>query len=100
MKGGKIDKKPYGLELWHLALALHKKGTKVVADWTPDGYPDGAIICIKGEDPYDGDHYMLKTSEGWMDPWHNMPAELRKAGYRKRLPSGTDFLVALVPAES
>ena len=100
VKGREIDKKPYGLELHHLALALQEKGVKVVADWAPDGCPDGTIICISGKSPYDGDHYMLKTPEGWMDPWHNMPTEPKEAGYRNWLPDETYFLVALVPVES
>lgn len=100
MKEGEIDEDPCGLELHHLALALQKNGIKVVADWAPERYPDGTIICISGKQPYEGDHYMLKTPAGWMDPWHNVaktPNKPRKAGYRKRLPNGTFFLVALVP---
>lgn len=97
VKGKSVNESPPGFELHHLALALKKKRFKVVADWSPDGIPDGAIVCISGPPPYDGDHYILKTPHGWMDPWYNLDENKRAAKYRKRLPNGTSFLVALVP---
>lgn len=97
IKGGSINAHPPGLELHHLALALHKKGVKVVADWSPDKILDGTIVCISGDPPYDGDHYMLKTPHGWMDPWYNLDDKKIEARYRKGRPKGTSFLVALVP---
>lgn len=94
-KGCSVNAKPRGLELHHIALAL-KKHVKVVADWSPDEIHDGSIVCISGSAPYDGDHYILKTPHGWMDPWYNLDENTMEAKYRKRLPKGTSFLVALV----
>ena len=96
-KGLSIDAEPGGLELHHIAIALKKEGVKVIADWFPAKIPDGTIVCIRGEQHYADDHYMLKTPSGWMDPWFNIEESNRKARFREDYPEGTDFLVALVP---
>lgn len=97
IKGQSVNARPRGLELHHLALALKKKSVKVIADWNPIEIPNGTIVCISGDPPYDGDHYMLKTPHGWMDPWYNLDESKMEAKYRKKYPKGTSFLVALVP---
>ncbi|HRF53390.1 MAG TPA: hypothetical protein PK027_02880 [Aquimonas sp.] len=97
VKGSSVNAPPHGLELHHLALALWKKRVKVVADWNPKEIPHGTIVCISGDAPYDGDHYMLKTPFGWMDPWYNIGTLPRKANFRQSYPGGTEFLVALIP---
>ncbi|KAB7702100.1 hypothetical protein GBN33_03095 [Plesiomonas shigelloides] len=98
-KNGKtVNQTPKGLELHHIALALQDYGYRVVADWKePKKFVQGTIVCIAGEKPYDGHHYMLKTRNGWMDPWLNIGKKPRKAGFRKKYPDGTEFLVALIP---
>ena len=98
-KDGKtVNAKPYGLELHHIALALQEHGHRFIADWRePARYREGTIVLVRGPAPYDGEHYMLKTRKGWMDPWHNMGTTPRKAGFRDTLPEDTEFLVALVP---
>lgn len=99
-KNGKtVRAEPKGLELHHIALALQERGYRVIADWKEaDEYPQGTIVCISGKKPYDGDHYILKTRKGWMDPWHNIGLkEPCKADFRRDYPEGTEFLVALVP---
>ena len=96
-KGLAINAEPGGLELHDIAIALQKAGVKVIADWDPADIPDGAIVCIRGKAPYADDHYILKTPSGWMDPWYNIGNNLREARSREEYPSGTYFLVALVP---
>lgn len=98
-KGGKtVNADPKGLELHHIALALQERGYRVIADWRDsEGFCEGTIVCIAGDKPYDGHHYMIKTQSGWMDPWLNMGMKPRKAGFRSSYPDGTEFLVALVP---
>ncbi|MCX7564492.1 hypothetical protein OS176_13270 [Xanthomonadaceae bacterium XH05] len=98
-KGGKtVQAAPKGLELHHIALALQERGYRVVADWRePSQFREGTIVCISGDKPYDGHHYIIKTRKGWMDPWHNIGTKPRKADFRKSYPKGTEFLVALVP---
>ena len=96
--GRTVQAAPKGLELHHIALALQEKGYRVIADWLEPGrFREGTIVCISGAAPYDGHHYMVKTRQGWMDPWHNLGTKPRKAGFRQSYPDGTEFLVALVP---
>lgn len=101
VKGAPIGARPKGLELDHIARALKEHKIVVVADWeepAPGRYRNGTIVCIgDSEASRDSHHYMLKTPYGWMDPWHNMDKEPRRAGYRQRFPRGKYFLVALVP---
>ena len=101
-KDGKtVNAHPKGLELHHIALALQERGYRVIADWKEsDRYPQGTIVCISGKHPYDGDHYILKTPKGWMDPWHNLDSKPRRANFRRDFPEGTEFLVALIPMAS
>ena len=97
VKGRSVNAGQPGLELHHIAIALQENRVKVIADWDPAEIPDGTIVCISGKPPYDGDHYILKTPYGWMDPWYNLDENKREARYRKAYPKGTFFLVALVP---
>lgn len=63
-------------------------------------WPSGTIVFLSEEwGRYkESGHYMVKTDEGWMDPWINGPDEKpRKADIRDRLPYGTSVQVALVP---
>jgi hypothetical protein len=97
VKGKRLDAKPHGLELHHLAIALQAKGLKVIADWAPDSLPDGAIAFVSGGLRYgEGGHYLLKTPKGWMDPWYNLRKN-KEAKYRDDLPRGTTLQVALIP---
>lgn len=100
VKGQSVNAGLPGLELHHIAIALQKKCVKVIADWDPTEIPDGTIVCISGKPPYDGDHYILKTPYGWMDPWYNLDENKMEARYRETYPRGTSFLVALVPVSS
>ncbi|MBJ6983739.1 hypothetical protein [Luteimonas sp. MC1750] len=63
VKGRSVNARPRGLELHHIARAV-KKHVKLVADWNPGELPDGSIVCISGDAPYDGDHYILKNPSG------------------------------------
>lgn len=97
VKGRSVNAGQPGLELHHIAIALQKKHVKVIADWAPTEIPDGTIVCISGKPPYADDHYILKTPNGWMDPWYNLDKNKMEARYRETYPRGTYFLVALVP---
>ena len=90
-----------GLELHHIAIALQIKGVKVIADWDPAAHhPNGSIICIGGKSRYKYDHYILKTPNGWMDPWFDLKKNNMVAKYREDYPKGADFLVALIPVQA
>ncbi len=60
--------------------------------------PYNAIVFIKRSTRYPYGHYLLKTANGWMDPWRNF--EFKKAriteacaGFRKRLPGKPIYAV-------
>lgn len=96
-----LDEKPKGLELHEIVLCLAAEGLHYIADWKePRKFVPGTIVCIRGEAPYEGDHYLLMTPNGWMDPYSNMEnpnAAYRESTYRDEFPTGTEFLVALIP---
>jgi len=101
IKGVPIDKRPYGLELHHLALALQSQGFHVVADWDrPKRFKPGTIVCVGVEGGrVDQEHYVVRTADDmWMDPWINYPVKPnRKAGLSIDFPKSKEFFVALVP---
>ena len=74
------------------------EGVKVIADWDSAAHhPDGSIVCIGGKSRYKYEHYILKTPNGWMDPWFDLKKNNMVAKYRDDYPKGADFLVALIP---
>ena len=92
-----VNDEPFGLELHHIAIALQKEGVKVIADWAPAIIPAGSIVCIGGKSRYKYEHYLLKTQDGWMDPWYDLDETNMVAKYREDYPKGAHFLVALIP---
>lgn len=95
-----VNEEPFGLELHHIAIALQKKGVKVIADWDPEEIPEGSIVCIGGKSRYKDEHYILRTPDGWMDPWYDLKKKHMVAQYREGYPKGANFLVALIPVSS
>lgn len=54
----------------------------------------GAIIFIKRSKNYLAGHYLLKTKNGWMNPWINYPnIKPVKAGYQKKLPGKVGWVI-------
>lgn len=54
----------------------------------------GAIVFIKPSKKYSAGHYLLKTKNGWMNPWINFPSiNLAKAGYEGRLPGSVRWVI-------
>ena len=46
----------------------------------------GTVVFIKPSKKYLAGHYLLKTKNGWMNPWINYPnINPAKAGYQKKL---------------
>ena len=96
-----VNDKTRGLELHQIAIALQNKGVKVIADWDSAAHhPDGSIVCIGGKSRYKYEHYILKTPNGWMDPWFDLKKNNMVAKYRDDYPKGADFLVALIPVST
>jgi hypothetical protein len=101
IKAKPLDEKPRGLDIHEIWLCLALERLQYVAEWEkPKKFVPGTIVCIGGEAPYDGDHYLLMTQNGWMDPYSNLdrPSDpYRESTYRDALPTRTKFLVALIP---
>lgn len=99
IKGNDIDGKPCGLSLRALSklITSHKAiygGTQDIIRW-----PIGTIAFLSEESGrYQGSgHYILKTPDGWMDPWANPETWPSQAKFRARLPANTTIQAALVP---
>lgn len=98
-KGASIDAEPEGLELEPIIKVLREAGIRMEQTSGLKRWPLGTIAFLSEErGRYKGSgHYLLKTAEGWMDPWSNMDETPRRAGFVDRLPHGTGVQAALVP---
>jgi hypothetical protein len=56
-------------------------------------YEDCAIVFIKKSKKYKYGHYLVRSKDTWMDPWINFPDKNRKAGFRKRLPGRSIYMI-------
>ncbi|MGB5907414.1 MAG: hypothetical protein WBG87_08245 [Stenotrophomonas maltophilia] len=101
IKAKPLDDEPCGLEIHEIWLCLAHERLQYVAEWKePKKFVSGTIVCIRGKAPYEGDHYLLMTPNGWMDPYSNLgrPSDpYRESIYRDELPASTKFVVALIP---
>lgn len=100
-KGAKIDALPFGLELDPIIRVMQDAGIVLTEEIALRRWPLGTIVFLseirgryKG-----GGHYLLRSPDGWMDPWANFPEKPRQSAYRERLPYGTGVQVALVPQQ-
>ena len=98
-KGRGIDAKRCGLWPGQIRDVLRDAGLVYHKISKAERWPVGTIIFLSEITgcyaPYG--HYMLKTPDGWMDPWVNMSKLPRYARFRNRLPNNTSVQVALVP---
>ncbi|MDQ1064486.1 MULTISPECIES: hypothetical protein [Stenotrophomonas] len=100
-KGGLIDADAPGLELEPIIDVLRDAGILMEQRVGAKRWPSGAIVFLSEEwGRYRGTgHYLLRTDDGWMDPWANPDEKRPRAEYLDRLPRGTTVQVALVPVE-
>lgn len=54
---------------------------------------EGAIVFIGKNEKYPNGHFLINTSEGWMDSWMNFPARPRDSGFRKVLPGNAEWVI-------
>lgn len=97
----RIDALPYGLELEPIIQVMQDAGIVLTVETGSRRWPLGTIVFLsETRGRYkDGGHYLLRSPDGWMDPWVNYPEEPRQSAYRERLPYGTSVQVALVPKQ-
>ena len=56
----------------------------------------GTIVFIERSKKYPAGHYLLKTKNGWMNPWINYPnINPAKAGFQKTLPGKVKWVVKI-----
>ncbi len=54
----------------------------------------GTMIFIKKSRKYPDGHYLVKTENGWTNPWINYPKiNLAKAGFQKKLPGKAQWIL-------
>ena len=57
----------------------------------------GSIVFIGSCPKYPAGHYLLKTINGWMNPWINFPhTKPIKAGFQKRLSGGARWIIEII----
>ncbi|HEB46924.1 MAG TPA: hypothetical protein ENI22_00455 [Candidatus Pacearchaeota archaeon] len=88
-----------GYYLKDIILALKKKklnyqDSKVTNNAKKYLKIPGSIIFIRRSKKYPAGHYLLKTKEGWMNPWINYPKiNPAKAGYNRKLPGEAQWIL-------
>lgn len=89
-----------------LVAALNRRGFSYKSHYVRKKdnmkYPKGSIVLIERSRDYPVGHYLVLTSQGWMDPWinmaHNKNIYEAKSGFRKQLPGKAMY--ALLPISS
>ena len=54
---------------------------------------DEAIVFIRRSKKYPAGHYLIKTNNGWMNPWINLPNIASKSGFQKKLPGEPQWII-------
>ncbi len=97
-RNGKSKEIYQGYYCKEIVAVLKKKGVdfrfKYVSKKNNRIYKNGTIVFIKRTKEYPKGHYLIKTLNGWMDPWINMPKmNPAKSGLRKKLPGEPIYAV-------
>ena len=56
-------------------------------------YISGTMVFVKRSKKFPFGHYLLRTREGWMNPWINLPKTPIKAGFQKRIPGKAKWII-------
>lgn len=69
----------------------HKKFTEKTKKYLNK---EGTIVFIKRSKKYPGGHYLVRSKNGWMNPWINYPnINPAKAGIAKKLPGQVQWIL-------
>lgn len=91
---GKEYSVKHGWKPSHLVTALNRYGFNYKNHYVRKKdsvvYPLGSVVLIERSPGYPVGHYLVLSTEGWMDPWINLPytkeIHQAKSGFRKQLP--------------
>lgn len=71
--------------------------TYSIRQWGNKKIPPGTIVFIGPSPKYLAGHYLLKTKQGWMNPWINSPnINPAKGGFQKKIPGKIRWLITKV----
>lgn len=82
-----------------LVAALAEMGRKCeFAEVTPETRSllekPGVIVFVAPSKRYPAGHYLLKTEQGWMNPWKNYPnIHPAEAGFEDELPGEAEWII-------
>ena len=86
-----------------LITVLARKGKKYSYNYLKKKirFKENSIVFIKRSKRYSVGHYLVKTKNGWMDPWMNfnpLSIDIKKAksGFRKKLLGKGIYVIAPV----
>lgn len=89
--GGKADKVGYWCKdlVWALSLAQKEYSYKYIK--ARMRFSEGTVVFIKRSKHHPAGHYLVRTRNGWMDPWINFDAKSpdakrARAGFCSKLP--------------
>lgn len=94
----KVKEKTLGFYNRDIVNALNKIGIQAKSfsakRWGKIKIKPETIVFIKASDRYPVGHYLLKTKDGWMNPWINCPnITPAKSGFHKRLPGKISWVI-------
>ncbi len=98
-RDGNRKAKTTGFYCREIVSALEKEGLKyeykyISSRFRKKIYKPGTIVFLRRSKKYPEGHYLCRTSsKEWMDSWFNFPSEKREAGFRKRLPEKSIYLI-------
>ncbi len=73
---------------------LNYKSSKVNSKTKRFLSKQGTIVFVKRSKKYPIGHYLLKTNNGWMNPWINFPEiNPAKSGFNKKLPGKAQWII-------
>lgn len=80
-----------------LICALEKKETiytyQHIKGFSHKNFQTGMIVYIRRSKKYWRGHFLLKSDDGWMNPWFNFPYEPRIAKFQKKLPGKAQYVL-------
>jgi ABC-type bacteriocin/lantibiotic exporter with double-glycine peptidase domain len=95
---GEIKEQTSGFYNRDIINALIKIGISAKAfsikRWGNRKIKAGTIVFVERSKKYPAGHYLLKTKNGWMNPWINYPnINPAKAGFQKTLPGRLKWVI-------
>ena|SRR3989338_6297977 len=95
---GDIKDKTSGFYNKDIVDALEKVGIRAkgysVKKWGNKKVKVGTIVFVRRSKKYPEGHFLLKTKNGWMNPWINYSSiNSAKAGFQKTLPDKIDWVI-------